>query len=92
MKKFLFLFLIYGVFFTSNAVSGSLSGGTIQYILTTNKGELVTIKMRSGSEFTGKIVGVNGEIVHITELAGMEYYDAAASIKNIESIVIRAKK
>ncbi len=92
MKKYLSLFLIYGIFLTSNAVSGTLSGGTIQYILSANKGELVTIKMQSGSEFTGKIVDVSGEVVHITELTGMEYYDAAASIKNIESIVIRAKK
>lgn len=92
MKKYLSLFLIYGIFLTSNAVSGTLSGGTIQYILSANKGELVTIKMQSGSEFTGKIVDVSGEVVHITELSGMEYYDAAASIQNIESIVIRAKK
>jgi hypothetical protein len=92
MKKYLPLLIISGVLLASNAVSGSLSGGTIEFILKANKGELVTIKMQSGSEFTGKIVDVGGEVIHITELAGMEYYDAAASIKNIESIVIRAKK
>ena len=91
MKNVLLSLLFY-LPFVFNASADALSGGNIQSILNANKGKLVTIKMQSGGEYTGKIVSVNTEIVQLSNLVGMEFYDTAASIQSVESIVIRTKK
>ena len=51
----------------------------------------MTVRLKSGSELTGKVGEVNSEVVHLIELSGMEYFDGVASVKAIEAVVIRTK-
>jgi small nuclear ribonucleoprotein (snRNP)-like protein len=95
MKKYLSILLVSGLLLSFNVAAEPLSvvgDDTIQSILTAHKGKKVTIKLKSGSELTGKVGEVNDDVVHIMSLAGKEFFDAVASIKKIEAVVIRTKQ
>ncbi len=95
MKKYLSVLLISGILFVSNVVAEPLSVSStdsIKSILVAHKGKSVTVMLKSGSELTGKVGEVNSEIVHLIELSGKEFFDAVASIKKIEAVVIRTKR
>ena len=94
MKKYIPLLLASGILLMSNVVADPLSvtsDDSIQSILSAHQGKRVTIKLNSGSELTGKVGEVNGQIIHLKELSGKEFFDAVASIKKIEAVVIRTK-
>ena len=94
MKKYIPLLLASGILLMSNVIADPLSvtsDDSIQSILSAHQGKRVTIKLNSGSELTGKVGEVNGEIIHLKELSGKEFFDAVASIKKIEAVVIRTK-
>ncbi len=94
MKKYLFLLLLFSVLFLSKAQSSPLSagGGGIQSILNMQIGNVVTIKLQSGNELTGIVDSVNAQVVHLSKIAGKEYFDAAASINSIEALLVKTKK
>ena len=94
MKKYLTLLLVSGILLISNVSAEPLavaSNDSIQSILAAHKGQQVTVRLKSGSELTGKVGEVNSEVVHLIELSGMEYFDGVASVKAIEAVVIRTK-
>jgi len=94
MRKYILLLLASGILLMSNVVAEPLSvtgDDSIQSILSAHQGKRVTVKLKSGSELTGKVGEVNGEVVHLIELSGKEFFDAVASIKKIEAVVIRTK-
>ena len=94
MKKYIPLLLASGILLMSNVIADPLSvtsDDSIQSIFSAHQGKRVTIKLNSGSELTGKVGEVNGEIIHLKELSGKEFFDAVASIKKIEAVVIRTK-
>lgn len=95
MKKYLFLLVLSNILFLSYTSAAPLStggGSSIESILNAQKGELVTIKLQSGSELTGTVELVNAQVVHLTKIAGKEFFDAVASINSIEAILARTKK
>ncbi len=61
-------------------------------ILTRYKGKQVRIQLETGNELEGNLTEVGDEVVHLTELAGMEYYDAVARIASISAVILRAKR
>lgn len=65
---------------------------SLQTVLVANKDKRVTIKLRSGSELTGKVGTVNAEIVHLIELSGKEYFDAVIHMNKIEALIIRTRR
>jgi hypothetical protein len=94
MKKSLSILLLSGILLVSNVVAEPLSvsgDDTIKSILTAHKGKRVTVMLKSGVELTGKVGEVNGEVVHLMELSGKEFYDGVAAINKIEAVVIRTK-
>jgi hypothetical protein len=95
MKKKLSLLLLSSILFFSNAQSSPLSaggGGSIQSILNMQIGNVVTIKLQSGNELIGIVDSVNAQVVHLSKIAGKEYFDAAASINSIEALLVKTKK
>jgi hypothetical protein len=53
-----------------------------------------TVKVRlagSGDEVTGKVQKVGRELVHLSDLAGREFYDAAIRIDQISAVVVQVK-
>lgn len=55
-------------------------------------GSVVTIKLQSGNELTGIADSVNAQVVHLSKIAGKEYFDAADSINSIEALLVKTKK
>lgn len=95
MKKTLSLFIFSSILLLSTASASPLStggGGSIESILNAQKGNVVTLKLHSGSELTGTVGIVSAQVVHLSKIAGKEFFDAAAAINNIEAIMVKRKK
>jgi hypothetical protein len=53
-----------------------------------------SVKLRlagSGDEITGKVQKVGKELVHLSEIAGRELYDAAIRIDQVSAVVVQAR-
>ena len=64
---------------------------SLQEVLRAQVGKRVALKIRSGEELAGTLKSVNGEVVHLGELTGKEFYDAVIEVEAIEAVVIRVK-
>jgi hypothetical protein len=51
----------------------------------------VSVHMRSGQTFAGKVAGVGDHHVVLAELAEREFYDAVLRIEDISAIEVRAR-
>ena len=77
----------------SRADAVQVSGDdTIQSVLTSHVGKRVAIRTKSGQELTGTVTAVTGNLTHLSELAGKEYFDAVVATDKIESVTIRTKQ
>lgn len=63
--------------------------GAIAKTLTELKGKRATLKLQSGQELTGIVGAVEGESVKLTELSGMEFFDAVVRTESIDAVVMR---
>lgn len=64
---------------------------TIRTILERQAGQVVELRMTSGEKIGGKVEKVNDELVHLSNLTGAEFYEAAVDITAISAVIIRAK-
>ena len=53
------------------------------------KGKRATLKLESGEEISGIVASADEDIVRLTELSGMEYFDAVVRTERIEAVVLR---
>jgi hypothetical protein len=60
-------------------------------ILSENTGKRVAIRLASGEEIEGTVTMVGKTLVHISRLAGKEFYDAVVSIDKISAVRIKAR-
>ncbi len=68
------------------------SGDTVLGILQKNVGQVVELRMKSGEKIGGKVEKVGDKLVHLTQLTGAEFYDAAVDAADISAVVVRMKK
>ena len=68
------------------------SDDSIVNILKAYDGKRVTLKLDSGEELTGTIGTVNENLVHLRELSGREFFDAAVLTDDISAVIIRTKE
>ena len=93
-KKSLFVFLFCAIAFSTSTVAEPLAlkkGDTIADVLKTKIGKKVSVKTKSGSELSGKVLLVGKNVTHLGELTGKEFYDAVIVNKDIEAVIIRTK-
>lgn len=64
---------------------------TVEKALSAQKGKRVTVMFAQGGELTGTVKLVTPQVVHLGELAGKEFYDAAIDTKSVKAVVVRAK-
>jgi hypothetical protein len=64
---------------------------TIVSILQKNIGQMVELRMNSGEKVGGKVEKVGDKLVHLSQLTGMEYFDAAVDTSHISAAIVRAK-
>lgn len=64
---------------------------TILSILQKNTGQTVELRMKSGEKIAGKVEKVGDKLVHLSQLTGAEFFDAAVDTADIAAVVVRTK-
>ncbi len=52
----------------------------------------VKLRLRSGAEINGTVARVGASVVQVSEVAGMEYYDAVINISDISAVLFKVRK
>jgi uncharacterized lipoprotein YajG len=64
---------------------------TILSILQKNTGQTVELRMKSGEKIGGKVEKVGDKLVHLSQLTGAEFFDAAVDTADIAAVIVRTK-
>lgn len=64
---------------------------SIETVLAAQKDKRVTLRLRSGQEFTGTVRNVNGKLVQLGAVAGKEFFDAIVPLEAVEAVLVRTK-
>ena len=94
--------IIAGVFLTACVAGPSIAvaqdarldvkdGDSLKSVLERHVGKRVSLVMGSGPELTGVVVKVGANVVHLGELGGREFFDAAVSLDRIDAVVVRVR-
>jgi hypothetical protein len=67
------------------------AGDTVLTILQKNVGQMVELRMKSGEKIAGKVEKVGDKLVHLSQLTGAEFFDAAVDAADVAAVVVRAK-
>jgi 2-methylaconitate cis-trans-isomerase PrpF len=96
MKRFSILTAALFLFACSNLFAEGMidlqNSDTILGILQKNIGQVVELRMKSGEKIAGKVEKVGDKLVHISQLTGAEFYDAAVDTADVSAVVVRTKK
>lgn len=60
-------------------------------VLMEHTGKRVALRLTSGDEIEGTVTMVGNSLVHVSTLAGKEYYDAVVSISKISSVRMKMR-
>jgi hypothetical protein len=52
----------------------------------------VKLRLKSGAEIGGMVARVGVNVVQISEVAGMEFYDAVININDISAVLFKVRK
>ena len=63
----------------------------IDDILTMHKGKNVEVMLASGEKLRGTVGVVTLRILHLKQLTGKDYYNAAIRIKDVTAVIYRAR-
>ncbi len=66
-------------------------GDTILGILQRNAGQMVELRMKSGEKIGGKVEKVGDKLVHLSQLTGAEFFDAAVDTAHVAAVIVRTK-
>jgi len=61
-------------------------------ILVENTGKRVVLRLGSGEEIEGTVTTVGNSLVHISKLAGKEFFDSVVRIDRISAVRMRARE
>jgi hypothetical protein len=64
---------------------------TILSILQRCVGQTVELRMKSGEKIGGKIEKVGIKLVHLSQLTGAEFFDAAVDAEDVAAVIVRTK-
>jgi hypothetical protein len=96
MKRFLLLLTVLCAFgCTSIFAQGKIdlqTSDTILGILQKNIGQVVELRMKSGEKIAGRLEKVGDKLVHLAQLTGAEFYDAAVDASDVSAVVVRTRK
>ena len=65
------------------------ANATVLSLLQGSVGKGVELHLRSGEKLGGKVAQVTDNIVHLSNLAGAEFFDAFVDAKEISAVVVR---
>ena len=64
---------------------------TILSILRGQTGQVVELRLGSGEKIGGKVEKIGENIVHLSQLTGMEFFEAVVDLNAISAVIVRAK-
>ncbi len=64
---------------------------TILSVLQRNMGQIVELRMTSGEKIGGKVEKIGDKLVHISQLTGAEFFDAAVEAEDVAAVIVRTK-
>ena len=64
---------------------------TVEKVLAAQKGKRVTVKLGPGDELTGIVKSVTPQVVHLSEIAGREFFDAVVDTRRVVAVLVRVK-
>jgi hypothetical protein len=59
--------------------------------LLSQTGKRITVKTDSGETLEGTVIKVGDQLLHISKLAGKDFYDAVIRLDKITSVVLRVR-
>ena len=65
------------------------ANATVLSIIQGSVGKGVELHLRSGEKMGGKVAQVTDSVVHLSNLAGAEFFDAFVDMKDISAVVVR---
>lgn len=67
------------------------SPDAMKSLLEQQVGKRVKIKLCSGQDVEGKVAKVGSQAVQLTELVGMELFDATVKLNDVAAVIVRAR-
>lgn len=67
------------------------SPDAIKHTLELQIGKRVKVKLESGQDLEGKVAKVGSHAVQLTELSGMEFFDATVKLDEIAAVIVRVR-
>lgn len=64
---------------------------SIKHVLDQQQGKRVKLRLSSGQDVEGTVTSVSAQTVKITQLSGMEFYDAVVRIEHVSAVIVRGK-
>ena len=64
---------------------------TIRSVLSKQIGAKVTLRLGSGDELGGTVKSVGDRVVHLSEITGKEFFDAAVDIDKVSAVMVRTR-
>ena len=77
--------------FAEDQVIDLNSPDSIRHTLEQQTGKRVKLKLVSGQDLEGKVSRVGSQAVVVTELSGMEFFDATVRVDQIASVIVRVR-
>lgn len=65
------------------------SSETMHQTIQQQVGKRVKLKLVSGQDLEGQVVKVGNEAVQLTELTGMEFFDATVRLNQVAAVIVR---
>ena len=93
-KLGIFFFLSFVLLISAGANAEQLNitkSDSIETVLKRNTDKRVTVKLASGEELSGKVTAVTGKLLHLSELSGREFFDAAISMSEVSAVIVRVR-
>jgi hypothetical protein len=95
MKSFSLLVAVILAFASSDLIAQNKidlqPSDTIISILQRNTGQTVELRMKSGEKIGGKVEKVGDKLVHLSQLTGAEFFDAAVDTADVAAVIVRTK-
>ena len=68
------------------------SNDSLRTILERQVGQTVEVRLKSGDKLSGKVANVGDKLLHLSQLVGQEFYDAAIDVKDVTAVIVRVRQ
>lgn len=83
--------LVAGAVLAEEASFSVEPGSDVRSVLASQAGKTVTLRLRAGEEIGGKVQLVGNQLVHLSQVTGRDFYDAAVRLDAIDAVIARAR-